>query len=144
MKYIILNTIAILGGLVLAGVVNMGLISLGAELIPPPAGADVSSMDELKKAMPLFMPQHFVFPFLAHSLGTLAGAVFAAKVAATHKLIIAFFIGVVFLAGGIVMVFSLPSPIWFNSLDLIGAYLPMAYLGYKFVKGNDSPLKKNA
>ena len=139
MKSIILNSIAILGGLVLGGAVNMGLISLGAELIPPPVGADVSSMEGLEKAMHLFMPQHFVFPFLAHSLGTLAGAFFAAKVAATHKLIIAFVIGVAFLAGGIVMVFSLPSPIWFNSLDLIGAYLPMAYIGYKFIKSNDSP-----
>ena len=137
MKSIILNSIAILGGLVLGGVVNMGLISLGAELIPPPAGADVSTMEALEKAMPLFMPKHFVFPFLAHTLGTLAGAVFAAKVAATHKLIIAFVIGVAFLAGGIAMVFSLPSPIWFNSLDLIVAYLPMAYLGYKVVKRND-------
>ncbi|WNC72345.1 hypothetical protein RGQ13_19840 [Thalassotalea psychrophila] len=139
MKSIILNSIAILGGLVLGSVVNMGLISLGGEIVPPPAGADVSTMEGLEKAMPLFMPKHFVFPFLAHSLGTLAGAVFAAKVAVTHKLIIAFVIGVAFLAGGIAMVISLPSPIWFNSLDLIGAYLPMAYLGYKFVKRNDSP-----
>ncbi|MCJ8321054.1 MAG: hypothetical protein MJK12_15550 [Colwellia sp.] len=138
MKYIMLNSIAILGGLVLGSVVNMGLISLGAELIPPPAGVDVSSMEALEKAMPLFMPKHFVFPFLAHSLGTLAGAVFAAKVAATHKLIIAFVIGLAFLTGGIAMVFSLPSPIWFNSLDLIVAYLPMAYLGYKFVNRNDA------
>lgn len=137
MKSIIFNSIAILGGLVLGSVVNMGLISLGAELIPPPVGTDVSSMEALKKAMPLFTGKHFIFPFLAHSLGTLTGAVFAVKVASTHKLIIAFVIGVSFLAGGITMVFSLPSPIWFNLLDLISAYLPMAYLGYKFVKIKD-------
>ena len=139
MKSIFLNSIAIFGGLVLGSIVNMGLISLGGELVPPPAGVDVSSMEALEKAMPLFMPQHFIFPFLAHSLGTLAGAVFATKVAATHNLIISFVIGLAFLAGGITMVISLPSPIWFNSLDLIGAYLPMAYIGYKIVKRNDAP-----
>ena len=132
-----LNSIAIIGGLILGGVVNMGLISIGAELVPPPAGVDASSMEALAKAMHLFEPKHFLFPYLAHSLGTLAGAILAAKIAATHKLKIAIVIGLAFLAGGISMVFNLPSPIWFNTLDLIGAYLPMSYLGYKLVTIND-------
>lgn len=136
MKSIALNIIAIIGGLILGGAVNMGLITLGAELVPPPAGADVSSMEKLEEAMQLFEPIHFLFPFLAHALGTLAGAIFAAKVAATHKFKIALIIGVAFLAGGISMVLSLPSPIWFDALDLIGAYLPMAYLGHKLVTKN--------
>jgi hypothetical protein len=141
MNPIILNSIAIIGGLILGSAVNMGLISLGAVLVPPPAGADVSTMEALSEAMHLYEPKHFLFPFLAHSLGTLAGAIFAAKVAATHKLIIAAVVGVAFLAGGITMVLSLPSPIWFNALDLIGAYLPMAYLGYKLVTKSDSQIR---
>lgn len=144
MKSVIFNAIAILGGLVVGSAVNMGLISLGAELIPPPAGADVSSMEALEKAMPLFTVQHFIFPFLAHALGTLSGAVVAAKVASTHKLIIALVIGIAFLAGGITMVLSLPSPTWFNILDLTAAYLPMAYLGYRLITRNDCPESKNA
>ncbi len=31
------------------------------------------------------------------------------------------------------MVLQLPSPMWFNALDLIVAYIPMAYLGGKLV-----------
>jgi hypothetical protein len=131
MNPIVRNTSAIVGGLILGGAVNMGLISLGAELVPPPVGADVSSIEKLVEAMALFEPKHFLFPFLAHALGTFAGAIFAAKVAATHKLKIALVIGFAFLAGGISMVLSLPAPIWFNTLDLVGAYLPMAYLAYK-------------
>jgi hypothetical protein len=111
----------------------MGLISLGAELVPPP----VSTMEGLSKAMTLFEPIHFLFPFLAHLLGTLAGAILAAKVAATHKLPIALVIGLIFLAGGISMVMNVPSPIWFNVTDLIAAYLPMAYLGYKLIAINE-------
>ncbi|WP_293751740.1 hypothetical protein [uncultured Paraglaciecola sp.] len=134
MKAIALNSIAILGGLVLGSAVNMGLISIGSELIPPPEGVDVSSMEGLANAMQLFETKHFLFPFLAHSFGTLAGAIFATKVATTHKLKIALLIGVAFFAGGTTMVFNLPSPLWFNALDLIVAYMPMAYLGHKLVK----------
>jgi hypothetical protein len=32
--------------------------------------------------------------------------------------------------GGTMMVFSLPTPLWFALLDLGLAYLPMGYLGY--------------
>ena len=134
MNRTVLNVVAIFGGLILGSAVNMGLISLGAELIPSPEGADTSSMEALAQAMSLFEPKHFLFPFLAHALGTLAGAMFAAKIAATHKLISAMVIGVAFLAGGIIMVLSLPSPLWFNALDLIAAYLPMAYIGYKLLR----------
>lgn len=137
MNPIIQNTIAIFGGLILGSAVNMGLITLGGVLVPPPAGVDISTMEGLAEAMQLYEPKHFLFPFLAHAVGTLAGAILAAKVAATHKLMIAVVIGAAFLAGGITMVFSLPSPLWFNALDLIGAYLPMAYLGYRLVKKDD-------
>lgn len=134
MNSIAKNSIAIIGGLVLASLVNMGLVTLGSELVPPPSGIDTSTMEALVAAMPSFESKHFIFPFLAHAIGTLAGAMFATKVAATHKLKMAMVIGVAFLAGGTLMAFSLPAPFWFNALDLIGAYLPMAYLGYKLVE----------
>jgi hypothetical protein len=41
-------------------------------------------------------------------------------------------IGFAFLAGGVMMVMILPeTPLWFIFSDLILAYLPMAYLGYR-------------
>ncbi|MBL7806203.1 MAG: hypothetical protein JNN28_00210, partial [Saprospiraceae bacterium] len=66
-----------------------------------------------------------------HALGTLAGAFLAAKMAANHHMRFAMVIGVFFLLGGIASVFMLPSPMWFNVLDLAGAYMPMAYLAGK-------------
>jgi len=136
MKTILLNTLAVIVGLVFGSVVNMSLISLGTELIAAPAGTDVSTMESLAQTMHLFEPKHFLFPFLAHALGTFAGAMLAAKIAASHQLKIAMVIGIAFLAGGISMVLSLPSPMWFNVLDLVGAYIPMAYIGYKLVSKN--------
>ena len=69
-------------------------------------------------------------PFLAHALGTLAGALVAALVAPQARLRVAFAIGALFLAGGIMAVRMIPSaPLWFDALDLVVAYLPMAFLG---------------
>ncbi len=36
---------------------------------------------------------------------------------------------VCFLAGGTANVFMLPAPVWFSVVDLVGAYLPMAWIG---------------
>ncbi len=48
-------------------------------------------------------------------------------------------IGVYFLAGGITMVSMFGGPVWFNVLDIAGAYLPMGYLGGRL--GFTSPAK---
>jgi hypothetical protein len=50
-------------------------------------------------------------------------------IAASHKMKFAIGIGAFFLIGGTTMVFMLPSPMWFNILDLVVAYIPMGYLG---------------
>jgi hypothetical protein len=39
-----------------------------------------------------------------------------------------------FFAGGLYMVFILPAPLWFDLTDLIIAYFPMAFIGYKLAK----------
>lgn len=109
----------------------MGLIMVSGTVIPPPEGADVKTMEGLKASMHLFEPRHFIFPLLAHALGTLVAAFLAAKFAASKKRTFALVVGVMFLAGGTANVFMLPSPVWFNILDLVTAYLPMAWLGGK-------------
>ena len=123
------NTLAIILGIMIGGMVNMGLITLGPSFIPPPAGADMMTTEGLAAAMPLMEFKHFVFPFLAHALGTLAGAFLAAKIAADKKAC-ALVIGFFFLIGGITMVSMVPSPLWFTVLDLCIAYIPMAVLGW--------------
>ena len=107
----------------------MALITLSPSLIPPPAGVDVNSAEGLSKAMHLFEPRHFIMPFLAHAVGTLAGALAAYLIAASYKAQLAYVIGAAFLCGGVAASFMIPAPTWFVALDLLGAYLPMAWLG---------------
>ncbi|HTU99227.1 MAG TPA: hypothetical protein VMF13_01715 [Luteitalea sp.] len=121
--------IAVLAGLIVGGLVNGGLVALGPHVIPPPPGVDMTTAEGLQAGMTLLAPRHFVFPFLAHALGTLAGAIVAARVAATYATRLALVVGVVFLAGGIMAARMIPAPAWFVALDLMVAYIPMGWLG---------------
>lgn len=133
MNPIIKNILAVLVGAIVGSAVNMGIIMISSSIIPPPDGVDNTTMEGLKAGIHLFQPKHFVFPFLAHALGTFAGALLAAIIAANRKMLFALVIGGFFLAGGIANILLLPSPIWFTVLDLVGAYIPMAFLAGKLV-----------
>jgi hypothetical protein len=45
----------------------------------------------------------------------------------------ALIVGFLFLLGGIGAVRMIPAPMWYNVIDLVFAYLPMAYLAAKTV-----------
>jgi hypothetical protein len=143
MKTILRNILAIIAGLVAGGVVNMALIVLGPHVIPPPPGVDPTDVQSLSASIHLLGPQHFVFPFLAHALGTLAGAIVCFRIAATYRASLAYAIGAAFLAGGISAAWMIPAPIWFIVLDLVGAYIPMAWIGILLIrrtKGRTNPI----
>ncbi len=128
MPNLLRNVLALLAGIVVGGGVNMALVILSPSLIPPPPGVDVNNAASLAASIHLFEPKHFLMPFLAHALGTLAGALAAYLIAATYRVPIAYAIGAVFLCGGIAASFMIPAPKWFIALDLLGAYLPMAWV----------------
>jgi hypothetical protein len=130
MNPILRNILAIIAGLFIGSIVNMGIIVISGNFITPPAGVDMTTEEGLKAGMHLLEPKHFIFPFLAHAIGTFVGAYLAARIA-TKKVLFAMVIGFVFLSGGIWMVVVLPSPIWFTLIDLLGAYLPVAYFAGK-------------
>lgn len=121
MKPILSYILAVIVGVIIGSIVNMGLITIGGKLYP----IDIENMLEIHSVTP------FVFPFLAHALGTLVGAFLAAKVATRKKQVFAMVIGCWFLLGGVTMVMLYPAPTWFVVLDLVVAYLPMGYLGWK-------------
>lgn len=131
MNPILRNILAVIAGLAVGFIVNMGLIILSPMVIPPPEGVDPTNSESLAAGMHLFSFKHFIMPFLAHALGVLAGAFVAAKIAATRKLVFALVIGGFFLIGGIMMVIQMPAPIWFDIVDLTLAYFPMAFIGAK-------------
>lgn len=128
MPRLLRNILAVVAGIAIGGGVNMALILAGPTVIAPPAGVDMGNAESLAAAMHLFEPRHFAVPFLAHAVGTGVGAIAAYLIAASHKAAIAYAIGAAFLAGGVVASFMIPAPAWFIALDLLAAYLPMAWL----------------
>ena len=123
------NILAVILGFVVGSLVNLALVNIGPSVVPLPEGADISTMENLRDSMKLFTPTNFIFPFLAHALGTLIGAFIAAKVSVSHHMKFAIGIGVLFLIGGAVAVNLLGGPVWFNVCDLLLAYIPMGILG---------------
>ena len=128
MSSIIRNIIAVVVGAVLGGIVNIAIVMLGPMVIPPPAGVDMTTVQGLMASMHLLGPQHFISPFLAHAVGTFVGALAAWLIAASYKQVCAYIVGALFLIGGISACFLIPAPAWFMVLDLVVAYIPMAWL----------------
>lgn len=120
--------LGLIAGAIGGAIVNMGLIVVGSELIPAPPGVDVTSTESLAASVGLLGPQHFLFPFLAHAGGTLAGCLIACLAARHRPRTASISIGCFFLLGGIVNSFMIPAPVWFIVLDLGLAYIPMALL----------------
>lgn len=131
MRRILRLVLAVAAGLVIGSLVNMGLILASGHVIPPPAGADVTTTEGLKASLHLFEPRHFIFPFLAHGLGTFVGALVATVLTPGRTSGPAYVVGCAFLLGGIINVLMLPAPPWFSVLDLVVAYLPAAWLGHR-------------
>jgi len=125
------NILAVIAGLVIGSIFNMALINIGHAVVGLPPGADVSTMEGVRAAMQQFGPVHFIVPFVAHAGGTLVGAFLATLIAASHKMKIALGIGVFFLLGGIAAGIYLGSPLWYNVIDFLVAYIPMAWIGSK-------------
>ena len=136
MNLIVKNILAVVAGFIAGNIINMGIIIISGSIIPPPDGTDLTTAEGLKASIHLLQPRHFIFPFLAHALGTFFGAFLVAKIAANHKLKFAMGLGVVSLLGGIYATTIFPAPMWFIAVELIGAYIPTAYLAGKLAHKN--------
>ena len=129
MSSIIKNVLALIGGGLVGMTANMGLIITGNQLIP--FSDNINPMNAMNWEI-----KYFIFPFLAHAIGTLSGAFIVAKCSASYHMLFAICIGIFFLSGGISMVFILPAPVWFVVVDLVLAYIPMGWLGWKISNKN--------
>jgi hypothetical protein len=128
---ILQNIAAFVAGAIVGSVINMALITVGPSVIPPPEGVDVMNAESLAANIHLFETRHFVFPFLAHALGAFFGALAGFLLAGRRKHIVAWAVGALSLAGGIAASTMIPAPAPFIAVDLIFAYLPMAWLAVR-------------
>lgn len=135
--------LAVLVGSLVGMFVNGGLVTLGPMVIPPPEGADITTVEGLKAAMPLLQPKHFLFPFLAHAVGTLVGALIATMLAGRSALA-AYIVGGLFFIGGCLAAMMIPAPAWFIVLDLVVSYFPMAWIAHRLAFRGQVPAHAGA
>ena len=112
MKQTLKNIAIVILGIIVGMIVNIGLIILGEAIFPP------SENFEPMNAMNWDF-KYFIFPFSAHSIGTLSGALIVSKVSNKSSIILPVIVGLYFLLGGIYMITILPAPTWFVLLDVI-------------------------
>lgn len=136
---VIRNIIAVIAGIIVGSITNSGIIVIGHQLIPPPVDIAEQSIEGMAEIMSQMTAQDFIFPFLAHAIGTLIGAYVAARIATSSHMRLALTVGMFFLFGGIYMVYMLAgTPVWFAIVDIVLAYIPMAYLGYRIAHPQQS------
>ena len=127
MKKILKNIGIIISGIIIGMIVNMGLIILGGIIFI--TTENFEPMNAINWDL-----KYFIFPFLAHSIGTLSGSYFVSRLSRNSHIIFPLIIGLYFLSGGIYMVKILPAPMWFVFLDLIVCYVPMSLIGWRISK----------
>lgn len=131
MHPVIRNILSFLLGAFIGIIINGAFVKIGPLVFPFPEGYDPNDATSIAEHMPKFTFGNFLMIFLAHALGTLVGAFTVVKIAATHESKLAYGIGAFFLVGGITASFMIPAPAWFIAVDLILAYIPMAWLAAK-------------
>jgi hypothetical protein len=126
---IVRNIAAVLLGAIACLVLNGLLLGIMMRIVGVPDGFDPNNMDSYS----LLQGKYFLSPFIAHAVPSLIGGALAALLAASHKMTLALVVGGLHLIGGIAAAFMIPAPVWFVALDLVVAYLPMAWLGGRLV-----------
>ena len=127
MKKIIKNIGIIISGIIIGMIINMGFIVIGGRIFPLTDNFD--AMNAINWDI-----KYFIFPLLAHSIGTLMGSFAVSRISKNSNIVLPILIGVWFLFGGIIMSVILPAPIWFILIDIIICYIPMSFLGWKISK----------
>lgn len=130
------NVLAVILGFMIGNIANMLILSAGHSTLPPPAGFDGSSLEGVASTIHLLTPINLSVPFLAHASGPFVGVLAAMFIAASSHKTIAIILGVLFLAGGIAANILIPAPMWYRVVDVVLAYIPMAFLGWK-LSGKD-------
>ncbi|HEY0977809.1 MAG TPA: hypothetical protein VGE21_10085 [Flavobacteriales bacterium] len=119
------NIIALVVGAAACIILNGLVLGVMMKLVPPPEGF----IPEQPATYGLLATKHYLAPFLAHALPSFIGGYLAAWIAATRRMTFALAVGALHLLGGIAAAFLIPAPAWFIVVDLVLAYLPMAWLG---------------
>jgi len=124
-----------------AALITFSIISLGHLIVPTPDGIDTNDFESIKSNFHLFELKHFVFPLVAHIVGTFVASFLVSYLAMTHKLWFALGIGVLFMLVSLSLSIRIDYFNWIGIVE-IAQYIPVSFMGYKFWQLTNSKSSK--
>jgi len=125
--------LAIIGGVIFAGLAVFAVQKLGHQVYPLPENLDMKNMEAMKAYVATLPMGPLLFVLLSYIVGSFAGGWLAAKIARTSQMHVPLTVGGVQLFFGIINLLMIPHPMWFAIASVI-VFLPAAYLGGKLGK----------
>lgn len=122
--------LAVVAGVIFAGIVIYVLETIGHQVYPPPADLDTKNLEAMKAYIATLPMGAMLFVLLAYIVGSFAGGWLAVKIARTSQMHVPLTVGGVQLFLGIINLVMIPQPMWFAVASVI-VFLPAAYFGGK-------------
>ncbi len=113
---------AVFAGGILVSVVQ----SIGHSMYPLPAGADPNDMEDMKKYVESAPFMALFFVILSYAAGALTGGFVSTIIANDGKKTYAIITGIIFVIFSVIMMSSLPTPIWFWIMGILVWLLVLA------------------
>jgi len=132
--------LAIIIGVLVAGVVVMMIQKFGHNLYPPPADMDISDQEFMREYIAGLPWGPLAFVLASYVLGTLAGGWTAASIAGQSPLLFAGIVGALILAGAVWNVMTIPHPTWFTATAVVGVLVATG-IAARFASGTSTGIK---
>ena len=130
MPFVLRNIVAVVVGFLVGSALNMGIIQLNMRvLFPMPEGMDMNDPEQFNTFIATLPTLAFFVVLLAHMAQSFVGAGVAARLGASHLMVLAMIIGVLSLAGGIMAMMMIKGPDWM--VVELPLYLVVAWLAGK-------------
>ena len=123
------NISSVIIGIIVGLFAIMALHQLGMVFYPLPEGVDMNDSDAIAEYIKIAPLGALLLVMFAHLGGTFLAAVASTFISKEKN--ICFIIGSVFTIFGLMNLYQLPHPMWFNIEAVL--YLPSAYLGYTLI-----------
>lgn len=128
---------AVIGGVVVAGLVVFAVELAGHAAYPPPPELDLTDKAQMEAYVQSLPLAAFAFVMAAWALGALLGGIVAALIAPDRKMLLACIVGGFILAGVIANLVLVPHPPWFAisaPLVVLGAIAIAANVGARLMR----------
>jgi hypothetical protein len=105
--------LAVVAGVILAGIVTYAVQKIGHQVYPPPEGMDIKNMEAMKAYVSKLPMGALLFLLLSYIAGSFTGGWLAAKIARTSQIHLPLTVGGVQLLFGVINLITIPHPMWF-------------------------------